>query len=163
MGKTLNLVLSAAVAAVSATPMASWAEPPAKPASVAAKPVPVASASAATRKDSKEPGAKTSKSGVVQFDALTIETQKEGPSVIFIDNWTPATKSDFADEAKSELDQVFMDIRSLSRSFDTQTRQAPDVRQIEHESKDQQVKRNLLSLDIGRTRDGNRAVTVQRE
>lgn len=113
-----------------------------------------------TGKKEKEVVTTRSRSGAVQFEALRIETEKEGPGVIFIDNWTPSTKREFDDEAKSELDRVFMDIRGLNRSFDRRIKQAPDVTQIQRENAARDAERRLLSLDQGRVKTDR--ATVQR-
>ncbi len=155
------LLIAAAAAAIVVAPRGARAEAakgkaPAKSDKTAAasdKP-----ASGEAKKD--EPKVTRTKTGAVQFEALKIETEKEGPGVIFIDNWSPATKREFGDEAKGELDVKFMEIRSLNRTFDARIKQAPDAEQIRRESATRETERKLLSLDIGRVKTDR--ATVQR-
>jgi len=154
------LLIAAAAVAVIAAPRGVRAEAakgkaPAKADKTAASDK---SASGEAKKD--EPKVTRTKTGAVQFEALKIETEKEGPGVIFIDNWSPSTKREFGDEAKGELDVRFMEIRSLNRTFDARIKQAPDAEQIRRESATRETERKLLSLDIGRVKTDR--ATVQR-
>lgn len=148
------LFIAAALAVVASVPGIARAQAKGKPADK-----PAAAADPAAKKD-KEPAVTRTKTGALQFEALKIETEKEGPGVIFIDNWTPATKREFGDDAVNELDRIFMDIRGLNRSFDRRIKQAADEKQIQTESATRETERKLLSLDIGRVKTDR--ATVQR-
>jgi len=154
-GMRTYLLIAAALAAVASVPGFVRAQAKGKPADK-----PAAAAGTDAKKDAKEPAVTRTKTGALQFEALKIETEKEGPGVIFIDNWTPATKRDFGDDAVNELDRIFMDIRGLNRSFDRRIKQAADEKQIQTESATRETERKLLSLDIGRVKTDR--ATVQR-
>ncbi len=146
-------LFAAAVAVLGISPITLRAEP--------AKGKDSRKSEAGPSKDAKkEPTVTRTKTGAVQFEALRIETEKEGPGVIFIDNWTPSTKREFSDEAKGELDTRLLEIRSLNRSFDSRVRQVPDDRQIQRETATRETERKLLSLDVGRVKTDR--ATVQR-